>query len=483
MSSGLNKNVLLVILLLVSLVIYQDLCGLDAVNGWTPVLLFLRDMAGLFAVYWIAFCAVRNDAKTSATTVALILAGAILFRFALLPAGLHLSPSNPRLSAAIIADVTGERVAFDRFQLFDCDVWRYLWDGHVWAHGYNPYRFPPVHPDLSDLAAAEPTAATDQLPIWGDIRENIHYRELPTVYPPAAEILFRLSHFLAPGSVLVMKMLVVVLDLGAIGIIMLALRAAGMPVSGAILYAWNPLVVKVFAGSAHYDSLLTLLLAGVALAIILNWRLAAGALVGLSILSKLAPIVLIPFLYRRGGWRSLAICGTVVLLGIIPIYHSSADGLAGFAEFGRSWKFNAGPYTVIEASVRILGLSDFTMIARAISACFIILGLFALDRADRGLPRDFARLGAWALGAVIVFSPVVNPWYVTWTLPFAVLSQRYEWLGMSALVCLAFLVMVSGEEFEWVLYLEYGLFAAVVISGIGSKPDIRRWLRKGVSIA
>jgi hypothetical protein len=438
-------------------------------------------MAGLFAVYWIAFHVVRRDARTSKTTVALILLGAVLFRIALLPAGLHLPHDGPGLGAAIKADMTGQRVAFDRFLLFDCDVWRYLWDGHVWSHDYNPYGLPPIDPALDFLAAADPTPATDHLPVWGDIRENIHYRDLPTVYPPAAEVLFRLSHCLAPGSILVMKLLIVTLDLGAVGLIMLALRAAGLPVSHAVLYAWNPLVVKVFAGSAHYDSLLTLLLSGVGLAVILGWHRLAAALLGLSILSKLAPLVLVPFLYRRGGWRSLVICAAVVLGGLGLIFDSSVPGLAGFAEFGRSWQFNAGPYALLEATARLLHIPGAATAAKAFSAGFIIVGLVALSRMDRGRPTDFASMGVWALGLLLLFSPVVNPWYVTWTLPYAVLSRRYEWLWMSALICLAFLVMVNGKEFVLALCMQYGIFLAFLVSAMRGKADVHNSLERGAS--
>jgi len=49
---------------------------------------------------------------------------ALLFRATLLPAGL-LHAGNPRLI------------------LYDDDVWRYLWEGHVGSAGLNPMRTPP----------------------------------------------------------------------------------------------------------------------------------------------------------------------------------------------------------------------------------------------------------------------------------------------------------------------------------------------------
>lgn len=483
MASDRKKKILMVMLLLVSLVIYGDLSRLDAANGWGPVLQFLRDMAGLFIAYWIAFRLVQLGGKTSRFMVALILCGALLFRIALLPAGLNRQPGSPGAGQALKADIAGQRVAFDRFLLFDCDVWRYLWDGHVWSHGYNPYRRPPSDPVLDRFASEEPTPTTDGLSVWGDIRGNIHYHSLPTVYPPAAQVLFRLSHFFAPSSVLAMKLLIVCLDLGTLGLIMIGLHATGLPVSHVILYAWNPLVVKVFAGSAHYDSLLTLLLSGVALAIILGWHRLAAVLLGMSILTKLAPVVLVPFLYRRAGWRSVVLCGSVVLLGLSLAFQPNAQSLAGFAEFGGNWRFNAGPYALLESMARFLHPAGAATAARILSAVFILTGLVALRRRDRGGPEDFSSFAAWALGLVLLFSPVVNPWYVTWTLPYAVLSRRHEWLWMSALICLAFLVMVEGREFSWALWIEYGSLLAIMVCDMWRRGVIYTSFEKGVRFA
>jgi hypothetical protein len=66
------------------------------------------------------------------------------------------------------------------------------------------------------------------------------------------------------------------------------------------------------------------------------------------------------------------------------------------------------------------------------------------------------------LGALLVLSPTVMPWYVTWLLPLAIIARRRIWIYFSALVCLAFLVMVDGTERPWVLALEYGMFFSLL---------------------
>ena len=78
--------------------------------------------------------------------------GAVLFRLTLLPAGLPHDTSWRAVPGALRADLRGVRVSYERFLLFDSDVWRYLWDGHVWAHGVNPYLHAPADPELDAWA-------------------------------------------------------------------------------------------------------------------------------------------------------------------------------------------------------------------------------------------------------------------------------------------------------------------------------------------
>ena len=75
------------------------------------------------------------------------------------------------------------------------------------------------------------------------------------------------------------------------------------------------------------------------------------------------------------------------------------------------------------------------------------------------------RVGLVALGALLLVGPAVMPWYVTWLLPFAVLSSRREWIALSGLVCLAFVVMIDGVERPLVLALEHGLMLLVILGG------------------
>jgi alpha-1,6-mannosyltransferase len=448
----------------ISEVLYLLLVRLDAVNGVRPVLTFLALMFVLFGLYAAAYFSIRNTRGSQRGALVVIAAGALLFRVTLLPAGLPPEVTGSGLKGmftALRADVRGAAVSYDRFQLFDDDVWRYLWDGHVWAHGVNPFLYAPTHPALDGMADDENRSGTDGRAVWGDIRDNINYASTPTIYPPLAQAVFRAAHALAPGSVLVMKTLLVGFDLLAALLIALALRTLGRPPELAILYAWNPLVIKVFAGSGHMDAILAAALAATAYFVARQAPRRAGVSFGLAVLTKICPVVLLPFLLKRIGWRNTAISCAVVLVGYLPFLGAGRRMFGGLMAFTRDWQFNAGPYTLLCWLAGVFSQHP-VMLARLASAILIITAVAWLAWVDDGHAESFAACGAAALGAVIVLGPAAMPWYVVWLLPLAILSGQQVWIHFSALVCIAFLVMIDQQEHTWALGLEYTTLAPLL---------------------
>ena len=458
------------VLLLLSETFYFALLRLDAVNGVRPVLTFLALMGTLFGLYAAAYWLVRGERRARRSTLLLIAGGAVLFRLTLLPAGLPPQDSWAQKLNGLRADVQGERVAYERFLLFDGDIWRYLWDGHVGAHGVNPYLHAPADAALDEMADEEKGTQTDGRAVWSDIRDNINYRTIPTVYPPLAQAVFRVSHLLAPGSILVLKILLVGFDLLATLFVALTLAALGRPVGLTLLYAWNPLVIKVFAASGHVDSVVAATLAATAYFLVRGGKAKAAVSFGLAILSKIAPLVLLPFVVRRIGWRKLTLALAVVATGYIPFVGAGGSVFDGSLTFARQWQFNAGPLALFQWLAGSFS-SDPNTVARSISGLAIIAVVGWLVRRDDGDGETFAHYGAASLGALLVLGPVVMPWYVAWLLPLAVIAGQHVWVYFSALVCLAFLVMIGGLEHAGTLWVEYGALAALLGLGV--------WRRKG----
>ncbi len=441
-------------LLVLSEAVYVSLVRLRTVNTTESVLKFLAAIAVLFLLYGAAYLVLRNLRCASRKAMLLIVCGAILFRVTLLFAGLGHHQTWKQTVSAVRADIRGEAVTYDSYLLFDNDIWRYLWDGHVAANGVNPYLFPPASPALDSVA--QPAGPI----LWGDIRANVNYADVPTIYPPLAQGIFRYAHALAPGSVFVMKVLLVAFDLGTVLLVGLTLRALRRPVTDVVLYAWNPLIVKAVAGSGHVDVAAAMFLAATVYCVVRRWGYAAAACWGLSVVTKLSPFVLLPLLVRRIGWRKSALGLAVVILAYAPYLDSRGTAFLGLRTFASEWQFNSGFFRLVEW---LAGFSSADPVRTAkIAAGLVFLLVFVwLARADDGDESSFAFYAVSALAALMLLSPTVMPWYLVWIVPLAVMARLSVWIQFSALVCVSFLVMVDGAERAWVLWAEYGITAVL----------------------
>jgi len=381
-------------------------------NGWTDPSIFLGLFAAQFFIVWHA-------SRLAALRPRILIAGAVLFRLTLLPAG--------------FAD--GE---WQRFQLYDSDIWRYLWDGHVLASGINPYRYAPRDPSLDALAVTG---------YWIDVRENINYGYIPTIYPPAAQAVFALAF---PFGVLGIKIAAVFFDLVALWFLILTLRLLKRPMSDALWYAWNPLVIKVFAGSGHIDSLAVAGIAGMFYAIASGSKRGSTAAYLTAVLSKWSPLVLLPVLLWRV--RRIHPAALLLLLPVAAIPHLF-DGASTFAQF---WQFNGVPYEVL------LEVFRYPMLAKLVAAAIVLATVAIPVAGNEGDLEWLARRTGYTLGALVVLSPAVMPWYVTWLLPSAILGRDQRWIAFSGLVFVAFLVMVDGQERWWVTGAEYGALLCIL---------------------
>lgn len=182
----------------------------------------------------------------------------------------------------------------------------------------------------------------------------------------------------------------------------------------------------------------------------------------MAILAKLSPIFLLPFVVRRVGWLKSLLVGAVVFIGYLPFLSAGQNLFAGFLKFAREWQFNPGAFGLIRWFAGYFS-ADAADSARKICA-FLILAIVArLVWRDDLSEKYFVKAAAIVLGALIILSPTVMPWYLSWVLPFAVLARQPIWIYFSALVLTAFHIMIDQNEYAFALWFEYGLFFAMIL--------------------
>ncbi len=172
---------------------------------------FMALALGAGVLYFIALYALEHT-RDNRAVLWLVLLGALAFR-------LTMFPYPPSLST---------------------DVHRYRWDGHVQNAGWNPYAVAPTDPRLAPLR--DPGWAVMPAP------------EIPTMYPPLSELVFRATWRVLPGPV-GFKLPFLLADFAVAAMLAGWIRSTGGRNYQIAIYAWNPLVVVEFASSGHNDAL------------------------------------------------------------------------------------------------------------------------------------------------------------------------------------------------------------------------------------
>ncbi|HZD95655.1 MAG TPA: glycosyltransferase family 87 protein, partial [Candidatus Sulfotelmatobacter sp.] len=335
-----------------------------------------------FLLYGAAWVLARSMSGQSRSALFVIIAGALLFRITLLDIGINSCSNAGEMLSAVRSDLQGESLGYRRFVLFDDDVWRYLWDGHVSAAGLNPYQFPPNAPELDGLSRPESPSR-----LWTEIRARVNHPDLSTVYPPLAQLVFRFACWVAPGSVLAFKCIACLLDLIAAIFIALTLRALKYPVTSVVLYAWNPLVLTMIAGSGHIDALVAATIAATAYFVVRKNREMAAICFALSVLGKIAPIILIFLMMRRLRWKG-TLLAVLVLIGMYLPYSSGGVAWRSLVFFAYTWQFNSGWFHLMERLMSFLS-SDPSYAARIVSGVIILALAIRLALRDKGTVESF----------------------------------------------------------------------------------------------
>lgn len=294
------------------------------------------------------------------------------------------------------------------------DAYRYSWEGRVANAGLSPYRLPPSSPELSFLRVQQD--------------ERINNQGLTAIYPPLALAAFRAVAAVSTDA-RAQKGFFSLCDLLVCALLIRLLRRRGLSGAWAAVYAWHPLVVIEFAAAGHLDSLMLLgLLAGLELWETGRHRSAALAWAGAALV-KLVPIVILPWLLLRRP-RAAALFLAAFALGLVPALPGLTAALAGapasgMAAFSSDWLANPSLYAVLETVVESSSARRLLLVLSVIA--------FSLPWALR-CADDAARYLCGMMLAVLLASPVVQPWYVLWALPLALLSPTPAALAWSWVV-------------------------------------------------
>ncbi len=335
------------------------------------------------------------------------------------------------------------------------DIYRYIWDGRVQAAGINPYRYIP---------AEEPLAQLRDDKIYPRINRRDSVR---TIYPPVAQAMF-LFVTRVSESVTWMKAAMVGFEAIAIWAIIQLLASFGFARQRVLIYAWHPLAIWEFAGSGHADALTIAFIALALLARRRNAETLTGVLIACATCVKLFPIVLLPALYRRRGWKMpLAFVATLPIaylpylsvgpmrvLGSLPAY-SSEQGLLT----GKQYFLLALARQILNANVPTLAY--FVFVAAVLGGLALWM---MLDRRGDDDTR-YLRNGLLIASVFMVFQAPHFSWYFTWLIPFLCFIPTIPYFYLSLANFVLYLTWLNDTPNRVLIYKGI-IFAPFLILGL-----------------
>ena len=404
-----------------------------------------------------------------------------------------------RILILILAFAAAYRIImlFDYPYLTD-DIFRYIWDGRVWGHGINPYRFPPADPALAPLRDAY-------------IYPQVNHPHIPTIYAPLLQLLFRITAAVSPG-IFAFKVMVVIFDCGTIWLLLLLLRHWQIPRQRIIIYAWNPLAIIEIAGSGHLDGIGIFFLLLAIYLLQKRQAMLSGLGLAMAILVKFVPLLLLPFAIKNRStrWKLLFISasGLLILFAYTPFLHAGLSIFKAMFVYADKWRFNDSIFNLIfnffdailpEAAVKFYihskGMipdlqsirtmrTDLILLLSKGLAGVILLYIFAClyrwhNQTGRPMhERTLLRIWMIIFGAMCILSPTLHPWYLLWILPLTVFEREKAWLVLSITILwsyeIVFRFAATGiwEENGWVKLAVFLPFYAVLIFEIFRRKDI-----------
>lgn len=322
------------------------------------------------------------------------------------------------------------------------DIYRYMWDGKIQANGVNPYLYTPGDDHLKSYYS-------DLLP------KALNFREMKTIYFPLSQWLFYIGYKLSGESVWGYKLLLILFELLTLAGLFLLLRKLNITRKYLLLYVLCPLPIFQFAIDAHLDGFGLPLLIFSLFFYLDNKKIYSLILLGLSLSIKPIGLLLIPiyFLNEKSILQKIktVLIPFMAFFAQFIFYIFSSNPFEALFIFTKSWYFNGFVFNLLNA------VFSNNQTSRLICGILLALSLIPVYFSKREMIEKIY----FAVLLLMIFSPVVHPWYITWVavlLPFS-----HKWSGLyfvaacsfTAITILNYQLYGIWKDYWMVLIVEY----------------------------
>lgn len=319
--------------------------------------------------------------------------------------------------------------------ILEDDFYRYLLDGCVFLSTGSPYG---IAPESLFQSNSLPNECQEAL-------NRVNNPNLPTIYAPLLQYIFVLTHIISTANINLLQFILVLFD---IGLILLLCRFA--PAKNVLLYAWNPLILKEIAFTAHPDIVGAFFLLAALTARYHQKSALAAVMIALACTCKIFAVIALPYFLYRQKFRYWLLSATIIVAMYLPFLRPSTLGIGNtdmlvVGIFAQRWQFNATAFQLFTNFLPDLTARWFCLGLFVTAWCYYFYRYHANHPAN-SMPHDrhqtIPRFD-WIFGIFFLLSPVANPWYMIWLLPFAVLRPSYWAWTLSLVVSLSYVTGIN----------------------------------------
>lgn len=309
------------------------------------------------------------------------------------------------------------------------DFYRFIWDGRLLNAGIHPFAQVPSY--YINHHASIPG-------IDAELYSKLNSKETFTIYPPVSQLIFWLSVILSTGSLywsmVVMKVIIFLFELGTLWVFSRLLRHFDRPAGTILMYALNPLVILELTGNLHFEGIMIFFLLVSISLLCRDKHLPSAFAYALSVCTKLITMIFLPLMLRHlplrktlSFWTLTLVFTTLLFLPLLTM-----DIIYGFSTsigyYFQRFEFNASIYYLVrEAGYHIFG---FNIIQFAGPALAFIAASLILIISFRNLPAKvafgidltiFTRM-LWCMFIYLLFTTILHPWYIITLLAISIFT-------------------------------------------------------------
>lgn len=365
------------------------------------------------------------------------------------------------------------------------DFYRFIWDGRMILEGFNPYLFTP---ESFIIKNEFPIAQAQELYAGMGTLNGSHF----TNYPPINQLCFIITGLFASksilGSAMVLRLLIILADFGTLYFGRKLLHKLELPEHTIFWYILNPFIIIELTGNLHFEGVMIFFLIWSLYLLHSNkWKLAA-VILACSISVKLIPLIFLPLLFQKLGFKKsisfYTIVGITTLLLFVPFY--SSEFIDNYSQTVALWfgnfEFNASLYYIArEIGYWFRGWNEIAIISKILPIFVFTIVITITFFRNNKTTRELITAMLLCLTIYFFMSTTVHPWYVATLLILGVFTNYkfpLVWSFVIILSYLAYLQIGKADKSEnlWIIGIEYSIVYAVFIWEVFIKNTVNKRL-------